>query len=187
MRILFSLLFILITSIAPLNAQTPFSKTIPDSIVNGETAMIAENTGEVSFPTELDPWSYPSSNDDRINTINDFLARNRDYLPKGATIEQLRETLMGLDEAKLRRVLYESEYSFQDPNTVLLVSILVPLATFNLVSGIDRIMIGETGLGILKTITWGGCGVWTVVDWFIIQKKTRQYNLETIMELNYLY
>ncbi len=46
--------------------------------------------------------------------------------------------------------------------TALLLSLLVGWL------GVDRFYLGYTGLGILKLVTLGGCGVWALVDLILI-------------------
>ena len=48
--------------------------------------------------------------------------------------------------------------------------------------GIDRFMLGQTGLGIAKLLTCGGCGIWSLIDIFTAGSRTRKYNAQKILE-----
>lgn len=83
----------------------------------------------------------------------------------------LRETLLSVDDDRWPQV---STLQFHDP----LISLIVSLVGGYL--GIDRFIIGDVALGLLKLITCGGMGVWTVIDWFLIMGATRDKNMKKL-------
>ncbi|MCO5252730.1 MAG: TM2 domain-containing protein [Bacteroidetes bacterium] len=88
----------------------------------------------------------------------------------------IREKLLALDDSKWAVL---STAQFKDPTTTLIVSLLAGSL------GIDRFMIGDTGLGVGKLLTCGGMGIWAIIDWFMIQKATREKNLQQIQQFLY--
>ncbi len=56
-------------------------------------------------------------------------------------------------------------FSRHDYVTMLLVSFFLGSL------GIDRCMLGQTGLGIGKLLTFGGCGVWALIDFILIAMR----------------
>ena len=91
-------------------------------------------------------------------------------------INVIRERLIALDDSKWAML---SSVQLKDPTTTLVVSILAGSI------GIDRFMIGDTGLGVGKLLTCGGGGIWTIIDWFMIQKATREKNMQKIQQFLY--
>lgn len=50
-------------------------------------------------------------------------------------------------------------------------------------SGIDRMLIGDIGLGLLKLFTFGGFGILMLFDWLTIIYQTRYYNYLQVMSV----
>lgn len=50
--------------------------------------------------------------------------------------------------------------------------------------GIDRFILGDTGLGIAKLLfNWATCGIWSIIDIFITHKRAKEKNFNKIMML----
>jgi TM2 domain-containing membrane protein YozV len=93
---------------------------------------------------------------------------------EGYQIHAVRDKLLSLDDSKFYMV---SALNLKDPTTILIVSLLA--GHF----GVDRFMMGDTGLGIGKLLTCGGLGVWTVVDWFLVMSRAREINFQKVMTM----
>ena len=68
--------------------------------------------------------------------------------------------------------------SLHNPTHILLFSVF--LGGF----GVDRFMIGDTGLGVAKLL-FGSftCGIWPLIDMFISYKKAKEKNFNALMSI----
>lgn len=103
--------------------------------------------------------------------IDMYVMANQKYLP-AEKIVFLKEKMKSMDEERFALI---STVEFKDPTTLLLISIFLGYL------GIDRFMLGETGMGILKLLTGGLCGILSIIDWFTVQKKTKELNYNKLM------
>ena len=108
-----------------------------------------------------------------MNPVDQWLAINAKYFPT-EQVQYIRQRLEALPEQQLS-MLYS--ISFQDPTMMLVISLLGGTL------GIDRFILGQVGLGVGKLLTCGGCGIWSIVDWFLIMDATRQSNAKNSLQL----
>lgn len=107
--------------------------------------------------------------------VDMFIMTNNKYF-ESHQIAAMRDKLLTVDDSKWPLIQI---MQFKDPTISLIVSLVA--GTF----GIDRFIIGDTGLGIGKLLTCGGLGIWTIVDWFLIMDATRQKNTEKFLQVVY--
>lgn len=103
--------------------------------------------------------------------VDMFVMTNQKYLP-AEKIVFIKQKLLEADDSKFSLA---SAVEFKDPTTILLVSIFLGSI------GVDRFMLGEIGMGILKLLTLGVCGILTIIDWFTVQKKAKEINYNNLM------
>ena len=101
-----------------------------------------------------------------------FLASHAGIFPP-MMMWQIHEMLLQAPENK---TIVIQSIDFKNPTLALILSIFVGYL------GIDRFYIGDTGQGIGKLLTAGGCGVWQVIDWFLIMDATRTKNYRLLSQ-----
>lgn len=108
-----------------------------------------------------------------MQKVDMFIMTNQKYLP-AEKIPMLRDKLLAADDSKMAMI---SAVEMKDPTTILLISIFLGSL------GIDRFMLGEAGMGILKLLTGGCCGILTIIDWFTVQGKAKEANFQKLMSI----
>lgn len=121
--------------------------------------------GEDAIRTEED-----SKHKERSSRVDAFIMANNKHFPENS-LSMVREKLMNISDDKFNTIMCTR---FKDTTISLVLSILTGSY------GIDRFYLGQVGLGVAKLLTLGGCGIWAIVDWFLIMGKTRDINLETL-------
>ena len=99
-----------------------------------------------------------------------FMASHTGMFPP-AMIPQIYEMLLRAPENKNMML---QALDFKNPTTALIISLFLGEL------GIVRFYIGDIGQGIGKLLTAGGCGVWAIIDWFLIMDATRRKNYDMI-------
>ena len=91
----------------------------------------------------------------------------------------IEQQMMMKDLTDQQKMLFSSQFDSakKDRNTILILSVF--LGTW----GIDRFMIGDMVMGILKLLTLGLCGILWLIDLFLIRGKVDEYNRKKANEI----
>jgi len=93
-----------------------------------------------------------------------------------SVFEQMQLT-QGMSEQQ--KFVFQAQYGSErrDRTLVLLISIFLGYL------GIDRFLIGDIGMGLLKLLTGGVCGIFWLVDIFLITGRVDEYNRRKAHEI----
>lgn len=94
-----------------------------------------------------------------------------------AYFSELQEIVFSFPEERRRQ--FASTFLEREKNPV----ISFGLNSFLGVFGADLFYLGLPLLGVVKLITGGGCGIWTIINLFTIGSMTRERNLEIAREV----
>lgn len=104
--------------------------------------------------------------------IDIFVSTMNEKFPS-TNMMAVRSQLEKLDDSRFGLL---QSLNYKNPTTLLIISLF--LGSF----GVDRFMLGQTGLGVAKLLTCGGLGIWTIIDWFTIKGKTKEMNFQMFMQ-----
>lgn len=107
-------------------------------------------------------------NSDKVDM---YFVNNSKYFPSDKLVI-LREKMSSADDSRFAML---SSIDLKDPVMLFFVSFF--LGGF----GIDRFMLGDIGMGILKLLTFGLCGFLALIDLFLIMRRTKEKNFQTVM------
>ena len=91
---------------------------------------------------------------------------NRDYISELALI------VSSIKEEKRNEFITKYNARANNPTVVFGLSVYLGYI------GVDRFVLGQTLLGILKLITLGGLQIWYLVDLFLVASAARKRNIE---------
>jgi len=93
-----------------------------------------------------------------------------------SVMEQMQLTAGMTDQQKYA---FQAQYGALRKDRVLILVISIFLGTL----GIDRFLVGDIGLGLLKLFTGGVCGIFWIVDLFLITGRVDDYNRQKAHEI----
>ena len=138
--------------------------------------VLAENDNDKLNQSEMLPIQIEmiDANDEETKKlyINHFLMQNS----KNFTTADIAIVKQKLESLTADQIQLLATVDYLDPTINTILSVLVGGL------GVDRFLIGQTGMGVLKLITFGGFGIWTIVDWFQISSLTKESNMEKFNE-----
>ena len=79
------------------------------------------------------------------------------------------------DLTEPQKIIFQTQYASErkDRGTCVVLSLFL----------YDRLWLGDTGLGILKYLTAGGCGIWAIIDLFTAGSRCDNYNRRKAHEI----
>ena len=83
----------------------------------------------------------------------------------------MRAVLEKLDDEKLF-MLQGAE--FQKPSTIFLIALLL---------GWERFWLDDTAMSVVKIITFGGCGIWWLVDVISAKDRAKKFNMKKFVQI----
>ncbi len=108
-----------------------------------------------------------------VKKVDQFMMANSKFLPATKAMF-LKEKLLEIDDTKF--MLIQST-EFIDPSTIMFMAIFLGFL------GVDRFMLGDTTMGVVKLLTVGGLGILSIMDIISSQERAKEANFQKLMTI----
>ena len=105
--------------------------------------------------------------------IDMFLMVNQKYFPE-EKINCLKEKMKNTENEKYPLLC---SIRWKNPSTYLLISVFFGGCV------VDRFMLGDIGMGLVKLFTLGGCGILTILDWCSTKAEVKERNYKHLLSI----
>lgn len=129
---------------------------------------IKKTEAELQAQMKNEPTPDPKIDQQKVEM---YIFSNREYFPSSKLV-YLKSQLAKVDDRKFDLI---STINLKSPQIITLVSLFLGIF------GVDRFMVGNIAIGILKLLTGGLCGILWLYDFFTISERVKKRNFENIM------
>ena len=91
----------------------------------------------------------------------------------------MEQQMLIQDLTEQQKVLFNSQFASDKKDRTLVFVLSVLFGAL----GVDRFLVGDIGFGILKLLTFGGCGILWLVDLFLIWNRVDDFNRRKAAEI----
>lgn len=96
-----------------------------------------------------------------------------------AEFNAMEQAMLVQNLSDQQKMLFMTQFNSEkkDPGTMMLISVFLGSL------GVDRFMLGDMGMGILKLCTGGLCGILWFIDIFTTRARTSDFNRAKAQEI----
>ncbi len=109
------------------------------------------------------------------NQADIYFMTNQKFFPSDK-LHLIKEKLDTMTDDQIKNLMF---VQYKEPTTFLLISIFIGTL------GIDRFLLNDIPMGVLKLLTGGLCGILWIYDMITIMDKAKNLNFEEFMKFSH--
>jgi TM2 domain-containing membrane protein YozV len=91
----------------------------------------------------------------------------------------MEQQMLTQDLSDQQKVLFNGQFLSERKDRTLIFVVSLIFGSL----GVDRFLVGDIGWGVLKLLTFGGCGILWLIDLFLIWNRVDDFNRRKAHEL----